>query len=315
MNSIRSELSSLIVGVYRSRDSTLAGLFSIFTVISSVFFGAVLAEFLSALFPQAEVMFRACAVFWAGTRMRALGNMMHECSHGIFVRRPQSNTQLGHLLAVLDLSSFTDYCRQHTTHHAYLGDAERDLDFRSRHVLIHQPQSMLAVLKIILLSLSILPLWILILRPVIWAKDAPLWSNALRIVFLLVLAVALILPATQLYALMYVVAPYLTTYQWMRMFSDASDHLFLMSKEHSVERSRNHVFNAKWLNAVLFPRNDGYHLLHHLFPSLPVQMYPDVHEKLLAHSWYRERSHGFGIAPIDKRPLVLPVDSSHGQSR
>ncbi len=314
MNSIRSELNALIVGVARSRDTAPVGLFLIFGTILFAVAGAASAELLAFWFPSSSWLFRILAVIWIGTRMRALGNMMHECSHGIFADTSKGNARLGHLLAALDLASFSDYSHQHATHHAHLGDPERDLDFRSRFFLLSRNQSTYSMLLILLMSVFLVPLWLIMFRPVLWARCAPLWSNCLRLALLIGVAIAAFYPETQFITLLYVIVPYLTTYQWMRIFSDACDHLFLTQAIDPFERSRNHLFKNQFLNFLFFPRHDAYHLLHHLFPALPTHLYPSAHAKLLQHPWYHSRPHELQIFGKNK-----PIEDQHsyaqGQSR
>lgn len=314
MNSIRSELNALIVGVARSRDTAPVGLFLIFGTILFAFVGAASAELFAIWLPSATWLFRSLAVIWIGIRMRALGNMMHECSHGIFADSSKGNEKLGHLLAALDLASFSDYSHQHASHHAHLGDPERDLDFRSRFFLLGRNQSAKAILLTFFISVLLVPLWFIMLRPVLWARCAPLWSNFIRIVLLTGVVLAAIHPETQLLTLLYVIVPYLTTYQWMRIFSDACDHLFLTQEIESYERSRNHLFKHQFLNVLLFPRHDAYHLLHHLFPALPTRLYPNAHAQLLQHPWYRSRQHELRIFRKNKS-IEEHHSFAQGQSR
>ncbi|MEY3901626.1 MAG: hypothetical protein RL189_932 [Pseudomonadota bacterium] len=315
MNSIRSELNALIVGEYRSRDSTSAGLFSISATLFSAFSVAAAAEILANVWPDSALLARTVAVVWTGTRMRALGNMMHECSHGIFVRDPAANTHFGHLLSAFDLSSFSDYARQHTTHHAYLGDPERDLDLRSRTILFARRKTYFSIISLGVYALLLVPLWISMLRPVFWATKSPRWSNVLRVVILVLTLLGLLIPQTQFFAMIHILLPYLTVYQWMRFFSDACDHVFLTCESDPLQRSRNHLFKRNLLNRIFFPRQDGYHLLHHLFPSLPTSTYPAVHSQLLSHPWYKARSHF--ILGKEHSTDGIPRDSEfvHGQSR
>ncbi|NBX17762.1 MAG: fatty acid desaturase [Proteobacteria bacterium] len=314
MNSIRSEMNALIVGLVRSRESAPAGLFLILSTIIFAACGAAAAEYLSLLFPAISAVFRCAAVLWIGTRMRALGNMMHECSHGIFVCPPAANTALGHLLAALDLSSFAEYSKQHSSHHAHLGDPDKDLDYRSRFFLLKKRKSVTSVLTVIILSAALVPLWLKILRPVLLDRHAPLWSNLLRFVFWGAAAFACFNPQISFFAIIYVIVPYLTTYQWMKLFSDACDHLFLTEEMHTNDRSRNHLFKLPVLNLIFFPRNDGYHLLHHLFPSLPTHNYPETHSRLLQNRWYASRVHHFEFS-VRRKNSGCSETAVHGQSR
>jgi fatty acid desaturase len=284
-------MNALIVGLVRSRESTPAGLFLIFSTIFSAVSGAVLAESVSIFFPEFSLILRSFAVFWIGTRMRALGNMMHECSHGIFVRSATANTALGHLLAAADLTSFAEYSEQHASHHAHLGDPQRDLDYRARFFLLGKKKSLASIMHMVFSSILLIPLWVQILRPVFWDKRAPLWSNCVRLGYLCAVVLACAHPASGYFTMLYLIVPYLTSYQWMRIFSDGCDHLFLTEASDSNERSRNHLFHSSLVNMIIFPRNDGYHLLHHLFPTLPTRCYPETHHRLMQNPWYASRSH------------------------
>lgn len=277
--------------------------------------GVVLAESLATMFPASATIFRCMAVFWIGTRMRSLGNMMHECSHGTFVGNAAANSWFGHLLAVLDFSSFSDYSRQHTSHHAYLGDPERDQDFRERFFLLNRKKKSSAFLVLVFFSITIIPLWILMLRPIFWAKRAPRWSNLMRVAILILITLGLLFSASRFLTLTYVLIPYLTTYQWMRLFSDACDHIFLTNRSEVLERSRNHLFKTEWINLLLFPRNDGFHLLHHLFPSMPTRFFPAAHSQLMIHPWYRNRSHFLMDGIGNSHGTSKSVELSHGQSK
>lgn len=294
MNSIRSELNSLVISEFRSRKSSSAGLFSIFANIFLAIGCAWLCEILAVLYPQATIFLRSIGVVFIGTRWRALGNMMHECAHGIFVEKARDNTFFGHLISTLDLSDFTDYVKQHVSHHAYLGNPERDLDYKSRRAFLNPKGApVLRLFNNICMCATILPLWLHILRPSVWTKESPLWVNLIRTVYLASAFATLCIPATRELAALYLFLPYLAAYQWMKIFSDSADHLFLYGKDDPLDRSRNHLLPTQLLNWVFFPRNDAYHLLHHLFPSMPTHHYPKAHVLLLQHPWYSERSHQF----------------------
>jgi fatty acid desaturase len=301
VNSIRSELNSLVISEFRSRKASSAGLFSILLNIFLVVLCASGCEYLVHHFPNATLLLRSLAILFIGTRWRALGNMMHECAHGIFVEKPAHNTFFGHLISALELSSFMDYIKQHVSHHAYLGDPERDLDYKARRALLDTSRTqLLPIVRILLLSAAVVPLWLNVLRPVVWSRICPQWVNILRIAFLIFAIALLFWPVTREFAAIYLFLPYLTAYQWMKIFSDSADHLFLYGKQNTLERSRNHLLPTTLLNWIIFPRNDAYHLLHHLFPSMPTHHYPKAHKQLLQHPWYASLSHQF------LSPAVMP---------
>lgn len=68
------------------------------------------------------------------------------------------------------------------------------------------------------------------------------------------------------------------------------DHGGLLKDVHlnALDMSRNLVV-PRLLRLVIFPRNDCYHLIHHLYPTLPVRYFDDVHSALLSDVEYRRR--------------------------
>lgn len=292
MNSIRSELTSLITLEDRSRNHLSVGLFQIFCTVFFAICAALAAELISKSVPAAAPAVQVAALFFIGTRWRALGNIIHECSHGIFVKKASDNVKIGHLLASIELSDFDEYCQQHTTHHAHLGDPEFDLDFRERFCfLADRTPSVRKVMTTVLFALTLVPLWMRQMRLVFWSKKSPWWSNGIRVCAVLLILGGLFHSHTTYHTLVYILAPYFTTYQWMRLFSDCADHIFLYGHENEIDRSRNHIFRSDLLNRLVFPRNDAYHLLHHLFPTLPTQHYRKMHQKFLENSWYGRKQH------------------------
>lgn len=314
MTSIRCELNALIADVSCSRNSNVRGFLIIFSTLFFALLGATGAEILADQFATPTWCWRLLAVFWIGTRLRALSNIIHECSHGIFVRSPKYNVIFGHALAAFDLTSFTEYTREHRTHHASVGEPG-DLDLRPRFVLFNQPTMSRAIALIVLYCLLLLPLWKLILRPIFWDRKAPLWSNVLRLIIISFIVLTCCLPETRSLSLTYLVVPYLTSYQWMRIFSDACDHLSLIEKKEKADRSRNHLFGPQCLNYIFFPRQDGYHLLHHLFPTLPTKDYPKIHALLLLHPWYCAKKHSILNFIPEKKIRDLGLSALQGHNR
>lgn len=313
MSSIRSELNTLIDPKNRSRNPLSVGLFHIFLPIFLSICIALVTEGLASIKPDLEILFKAAAVLILGTRWRSLGNIIHECSHGVFVENMKHNEFLGHLVSSFEFSDFDTYCRHHQTHHAHLGDPEQDLDFKARRLyLADSTPNLRRVVVTVFSAAALFPLWLKQTRPVVWSKNNPMWVNLLRVLLLGATLVGLSHSLTSSHVFFYVVLPFATSYQWMRLLSDCADHIFLYDRPNEIDRSRNHIFHSAWLNILLFPRNDAYHLVHHLFPTLPTRSYPDVHLKFLSNPWYAKKQHTFDIFRTISEPRKL---RSQGQSR
>ena len=253
---------------------------------------AALAERLRAASSPAWIATLPVAWLFIGSRFRALGNMMHECCHRTLVRGKRASRAFGHLLSFFDFTDFVDYALEHLSHHRYLGDPVRDLDFHPRRALFERLGPFGPRYLVYPLTLRHLPQYI---RPVVWSRRDGRWVALARTGFLVGLAALGAVAGWDVLAVYYLV-PYLTTYQIFRFWSDAADHAGLMSGDTEFDRARNHGFRWAPLNWLVFPRHDQYHLVHHLFPGVPTAGLPAMHAQLLAAPDYAARAHHLGVS-------------------
>ncbi|XYH99271.1 fatty acid desaturase family protein [Sorangium sp. So ce1128] len=229
--------------------------------------------------------------FWIGTRFRALGNMIHEASHNTLVRGRRMNRVLGHVLSIVDFVSFDEYVREHQSHHAYLGHPARDLDL-SRRLRFGFREAGPGIGWIHLLRPLLLLHVPALFGPTFFRKADP-WQVSLgRVLFLAGLGALCAAIGASAFTLFYLV-PFVLTYSVLRYWSDALDHAGCVDPSgDEFHLARNHIARSRPLNSFLFPRNDQYHLVHHLFPAVPTSMLPRVHDILLQDGSYARREHG-----------------------
>jgi fatty acid desaturase len=125
--------------------------------------------------------------------------------------------------------------------------------------------------------------------PVIYRAADPRWVRGARVAYttsLLALG-AFVIGWNQL--VLYYLVPYLTTYQMFRYWSDAADHAGIIEQPDPFDRARNH--DLPLLNWLLFPHNDQFHLVHHLYPAVPATNLVVVHDLLMADPAYAQRPH------------------------
>jgi fatty acid desaturase len=227
-------------------------------------------------------------MFFIGTRLRGINNIQHECSHFAFTERREDNLLFGKICASLLLGCFRTYRYEHMSHHAHCGDYEKDLDLQQSRVFRFEDR----VTPLTILRNFLTPLVGLHFRRLpsydLTATDGKMF----RLLKIGLIAAAIgALAIDPLAALLLVWLPFLWVYSAINYWTECIDHAGLLGPEDDLESSRNFVL-PKPLRVIFFPRNDCYHLIHHLFPQLPVRHLDTCHERLLTHPAYRERELG-----------------------
>jgi fatty acid desaturase len=240
----------------------------------------------------------AVAIFVIGMRQRCIGNIIHECSHAAFVTDRKWNEAIGLMLSILLFYSFNSYRQNHMTHHRYTGDYERDRDFvdtakfgfHNRLTLTRWKQHLRRLLGPEVLSAYIG-------RTIYVTTETLPWRLA-RLGYIALLVAAVIATVWEssigLFVLAFWIVPLLMTLPVIGYLSDIMDHGGLIWNEIDVEKSRNYIVKNQMIMWMFFPRNDSYHLLHHLFPAVATRSLPECHAILMAESHdYAQRKHSF----------------------
>lgn len=222
--------------------------------------------------------------------MRALGNIIHECSHYTFVPSRKHNINIGKIICFLDISDFNTYKKDHFSHHRYLGDPERDEDFKERKKIGIFKDDRLHFFRILLIILSCKN-WFLLIKTNKYLKSIICFKNKKSIYYLIfLLLLGIVIGFSNLF--MFIILPYLSSYQMMKLLSDYLDHGAIYFKESTEERTRNHIFSIGILNWIFFPRADCFHLVHHLYPTIPTnQLAKKHHEIMRKNANYKLRRH------------------------
>ena len=227
-----------------------------------------------------------CMIF-VGTRLRALNNIVHECSHMTFASVRQTNKRVGSIAASLVLSCFEDYRQEHMTHHMHLGDYEKDKDLQSiQDLRLHDPLSLKTVLRHIVTPFlgRHLPYYL----GVNFSRRDGLACLSIKI-GLILMVLGMLYFATWT-ALMFVLLPYVVLYSALNYWTDCFDHAGLVASNDDLDASRN-VLAKGVVRMLFFPRSDCFHLVHHLFPQVPARHLETCHDVLLNEDDYRGRKH------------------------
>lgn len=252
-------------------------------------------------------------LYFLGTRYRALVNVIHECVHNSFTEKKENNLFFGELLSIICFMKFARYKANHVTHHIYTGDAEKDLGFSN--IGFYELDIPLArpVVKRHFYRLLTVQMFKDYLGYVIYDSAAPMGWRIARVVWLTGVAAACIYsgPAGVITFLIlaYLLAARLIALPVIGYVSDILDHGGMLGHDMDLDKSRNYVVKNRLIAEAFFPRNDCYHLIHHLFPTVPAKWMPTAHALLLKDSAeYREMTHSFAdwmkIALRPKSPLA-----------
>lgn len=257
-------------------------------LIFTSFIGQILiAIVLGALvldWPNSALSFAAIfgLMLFIGTRLRALNNIIHECSHATFTTVRGDNALIGKLCASLLFNSFSAYRDEHLTHHAHLGDYDHDMDLQGiRDLKLHEKLSARVVFRHVVTPLigRHLPYYLgLNMSP----QDGARYQWLKGAILAAVLTFTAVFPVT---GLLFVIVPFVFFYSALNYWADCLDHAGIVATEDDLTASRNLLAPSvvRWL---FFPRNDCYHLVHHLFPHIPARHLGKSHDVLTADALY-----------------------------
>lgn len=253
------------------------------------------------------------AIAWIGNRQRSLGNLLHDAGHRNFTRSRQLNDVLAWLfIAPPLLNSLPVYREFHARHHAWLGDPRNDPDYIAVRLECDRGwwQPYLTVL----------------LNPRTWAGSIfghiHLRRTSLSQKSCIVGWWTITLSAVTFSAGFHTAAVFIgvwmlartTVFHAITTFRELCDH-FGRQPGGIFNYTRDVSSHSIW-RWIIHPRNNGYHLSHHLMPSIPYHRLARAHHRLLKlHAFAGTakvcRSYFFGLDAV-VREWEMHSGSSHG---
>lgn len=240
-------------------------------------------------------------MLFIGTRFRGLNNIIHECSHATFAARREDNSLIGKICACLVFSSFLDYRDEHLSHHAHLGDYEKDQDLSGiRDLGLHDQLTTKVVLRHLITPFlgRHLPYYLHLNFSV---RDGAPFLILKAVILLVVAAYLLYFPIP---TMLFVVLPYVLFYSALNYWADCMDHAGLIEEDDDLSASRN-LLAPKILRVFFFPRNDCYHLVHHLFPHVPARHLGVAHRVLEQDEVYASQPNAVGVPRGTVKPAAV----------
>ncbi|MGM9489664.1 fatty acid desaturase [Ideonella sp. YS5] len=225
------------------------------------------------------------AIVVVANRQRALGNILHDAGHRNLHRSRAINDAVANVLvAPLVFADLASYRDAHFKHHLQLGDAARDPDYL--HPLAHRSVGWLHNYARNVLSVNA---WWSSVSGHLGNSSVPLVARLYIVAWWSAAGSALTLLAgwrfTEVFLLIWFVARG-TVFHGITMFREMCDH-FGLRPGGVLSFTRDILRHGFWYGMV-HPRNNGYHLTHHLLPAVPYYRLPQAQELFARMPMYHE---------------------------
>jgi|SRR5579859_4267447 len=253
------------------------------------------------------------SIFLIGGRQRALADILHQATH----RTLTKNGSLGRVLGTvasgyLVFQSFTGYRASHVRqHHAFLGDPERDPDYRQYQMwnICGANRTALAVrshlLRLFTPATTIRYLLHLI-RYRVCPVDEDITERVFRLSFIVAVAGVICGFGYGRLLLLFWLLPLVTAQAWIGAFLELVEHFPMINwrSQFDIGMSRNR--RCGWFSSFMLglKQYDGYHLVHHKFPFIPSWRLTEVHHILMEDETYRSMNQTYGWRAILKTILA-----------
>lgn len=234
-------------------------------------------------------------LFVIGARQRALATILHDAAHGILSRSRRLGRFLGTFVSgYLILQNFTGYVESHVVrHHGHFGDSVLDPDFadlieRGLYAAHVGRRHVIRYLTSLVSPASTWRYLRYLIRNRIGPHGETTRERILRLTYLTVLGVFVTVSGWWPYVLLFWVVPLLTSANWIGGLLELAEHYPRMRLVPAIDLylSRNRLCGPV-TNFFLGIHSEGYHLIHHLFPSMPSWHYRRAHRILLDDPEYR----------------------------
>ncbi len=261
------------------------------------------------------------AVYFIGGRQRAIAGLLHQAVHNTLMSNPRAGVVVGTVFGGYPvLQSFTGYSSSHIVgHHAHTGQRERDPDYiQYCEYGICGPGlnrvSLRRHLRRLIMPASTWSYLVYLVRNRIAPRDEQRVERRLRLAFLVAVVVAVVAQGGAVIVLAYWLVPLVTTQVWIGAVAELLEHYPLVetAPRLDLELSWNRDYNMLERFLLGEKAGEGYHLVHHLFPRVPLWRLAEVDQILLQDPDYAalRRLHGICGALATIQDCVPPTSAA-----
>ena len=226
------------------------------------------------------------AILVLANRQRALGNILHDAGHRNLWRERWINDLVARVLvAPFVFASLSAYQADHFKHHLSLGDAGNDPDLLP--IPAAPPRHWLTSY---LRYVTALPAWWGSVAGHLGAHAVPLPAKLFIVGWWAALLALMDALAGEVFTLAFAalwLTARATLFHLITTFREMCDH-FGLRPAGIFAFTRDTACHGFW-RWVIHPRNNGYHLTHHLLPAVPYYRLPEAHALFQQLAIYRTR--------------------------
>lgn len=235
-----------------------------------------------------NILVYICIWFVISTRLYAMYSLIHEAIHYSITRNKVLNDFIAQaFLGFPLLISLKNMRENHLAHHKFL---QTDQDPEMKHLMykeFHFPATKMQMMKLFFLDISGINF---IYYKIVKIYNLIFHFNKNNVFDILLFVIVF---ATAYYfgfakdLLLYWLIPYATFYQVLNRIRLSTEHFNI--DESNMFKTRSVV--TSFLETLIFtPYNLGYHLEHHLYPSVPFYNLPKLHSLLLNNEAYKNEA-------------------------
>lgn len=232
-----------------------------------------------------------------GSRQRALATLLHESSHGSIAKNRTINYLLGTVFGGWNIfQSWAVYHKSHVIeHHAHIGDADRDPDYKAiiDYGLYGQNRSAMKlkqyILRIFFSPNQTLSYIKYLFYNRIYNPLEPKKERLIRLGYITTMLSIIIYTNNFVIFCAYWLVPMFTTANWVGSLIELAEHyplIELASEKNELYYSRNRLHINVIEYFFLGMHEESWHLVHHLFPRMPFYRQAEAHQWLMTDPEY-----------------------------